>query len=177
MGGDQADWTEAVGTLGDRERAEPARTFDGTSPGTSHCGIYSWWADEAARRQIGQALRTDIAPLIYVGKTEQTLKRRVLRSHLRGSIRNSTFRKSLTAILKADPELAAQHPAPDVRAWREVLSDWMRQHLAVVVAPVEKARLREAEQAALDHYDPPLNLQQMPRTPARTKLSELRRRL
>ena len=177
MGDDRTDWTEAVEALGHRERAESARTFDGGGRDANQCGIYSWWADEAARRQIGQALRADIAPLIYVGKTEQTLKRRVLRSHLRGSIRNSTFRKSLTAILKADPELAAQHPVSDVRAWREVLSDWMRQHLAVVIAPVKEARLAAAEQAALGRYDPPLNLQRTPSTPARTKLSELRRRL
>ena len=168
--GEQMDWTALVEALGERELAVPAGAFDTSSPDAKRPGIYAWWADEEACRLIGQALGADPDPErpIYIGKAEKTLASRV-RAHLRVKIRSSTLRKSLTAILMTDQALAARYPDPDASEWLDELSDWMRKHLAVAIFPVEARQLRQAEQAALDCYDPPLNQQDAPTSSAELK--------
>ena len=168
--------SDLIEALGDRSRAVPASKFDAKTPGAGSPGIYAWWADEEARRVIGQALGAEPKPLIYIGKAETSFRQRI-GAHLRAKIGKSTFRKTLTAILMADHALADQYPDPDERAWLEELTDWMREHLAVAIVPVDEPKRLEG--AVIRQHDPPLNLDKVrdPGTPGRTKLRELRSRL
>ena len=112
---DHPDWTDLVEVLGDRTRAVPASmlvAFCADGPDASRSGVDGWWADDTARRLIEDTLRTDASSLIYVGQTRRTLATRVLDGHLNGSIRNSTLRWSLTAILMTLPAFAAKHSDP-----------------------------------------------------------------
>ena len=172
--GDWLEVTDLVDELGDRERAAPASEFNASSPDANQPGIYVWWADEEACRLIGQALGADPdrERPIYIGKAEKTLASRV-GAHLRVKVWSSTLRKSLTAILMTDPALAARSPDPDASEWLDELSDWMRKHLEVAIFPVETRQLRQAEKAALDSYDPPLNQQDAPTSSA--ELTRLRK--
>ena len=179
------DWTELVEKLGDRSRAVPASEFSADDPGASHCGVYTWWADETAQHVIKRALGADASSVIYVGKagggmSSQTLATRIVGKHLksRANIGSSTLRKSLTAILMKDKAFAAEHTSPDAVVRSPILSDWMRQHLKVAIAPVDRPeQVKHAEEAALKYYDPPLNLQGVTTTPARAQLSTLRKAL
>ena len=177
------DWTELIDALGDRARAERASAFRSDGPSAGLCGVYGWWADDVARHAIEQALGADVAPFIYVGKaggahSVQTFGARILGNHLNGSNRTSTFRQSLTAILLSDPVFAAAHPNPRALAARQVVSSWMREHLAVAVVAVGGPEdIEAAEDAAIARYDPPLNLRGVARTPSRMRLRELRRDL
>ena len=152
--GEQTDWTDLVEALGKRELAVPASSFNARAPDARQPGVYAWWADDTARRLIAETLGTDGDPLIYIGKTAQPLGTRV-RTHLNGTIRNSTFRWSLTAILMTTPEFAATHTDPcEVRGSRR-LSAWMREHLEVAIVAVACPELVERQLIA--RYDPPLN--------------------
>lgn len=166
------DWTQFVEALGDRTRAVPASNFDAAASDARRCGIYAWWADEEAGRLIAEALGTEVSPLTYIGKAEDTLASRVC-AHLRAKIWSSTLRKSLTAILMTDRAVARRYPDLDGRAWLDELTDWMREHLEVAVFPIEKRRLKQAERAALTRYDPPLNQQDAPTSSA--ELTRLRK--
>ena len=177
IGEDAMEVSDLIEALGDRGRAVPASDFDASASDAGSCGVYAWWADEDARQLIGDTLGAAANPLIYVGKTKQTLKRRVLRTHLNGNIRNSTLRWSLTAILMETAAFADAHP--DARAIRRSpsLSDWMREHLDIAIAAIAPGHLDDAERAIMAHYDPPLNLQGVARTPARDRLTGLRRQI
>lgn len=174
---EQADWTDQVEALGDRGRAAPASAFDTKTPEAKQSGVYAWWADETACLLIEKTLCTEVSPLIYIGQTTRLLRQRI-REHLGSKIGKSTLRKSLTAILMTDPTLATQHPHLDARDWLDVLSDWMRRHLAVAIVPVGRELVKDAEQAVIARYDPPLNLPpSVDSTPGRECLEELRRQL
>ena len=170
--GDRSDGTDPVEALGDRSRAVPASAFRDDGPDASRCGVDGWWADETARRLIEKTLDTDASSLIYVGQTRRTLATRVLDDHLNGSIRNSTLRWSLTAILMTTPTFAAKHSDPRAVVGSPMLSDWMREHLEVAIIPVDRSELVKGR--VINHYDPPLNLRGVDRTPARARLTELR---
>ena len=171
------DWTDLVEALGDRSVRVPAGRFSADSPGARECGVYGWWADEASRRLIEETLQTDAASLIYVGKagggkSRETFETRVLGKHLNGSIRNSTLRWSLTAILMTMPEFAAAHSDPCVVRRSDRLSAWMREHLEVAIIPVDGPEsVKHVEDAMIARYDPPLN------GTRRGRLTELRRPL
>lgn len=173
--GEGMDWTDLVEALGDRRRAAPAGRFSADSPGARERGVYGWWADAASRRLIEETLQTDAASLIYVGKagggkSRETFETRVLGKHLNGSIRNSTLRWSLTAILMETSAFAAEHSDPQVVRRSPTLSAWMREHLQVAIIPVDPELVKDAERAVIAYYDPPLNGR-------RERLTELRRRL
>ncbi len=60
----------------------------------------------------------------------------------------------------------------------EALTEWMKAHLRVLAAPYEDAdTLGRLETQVLRLLDPPLNLQGMPPTPLRRRLTELRRQI
>ena len=67
---------------------------------------------------------------------------------------------------------AAEHSDPQVVRRSPMLSDWMREHLQVAIIPVDRPELVKGR--VIDHYDPPLNLSGVDRTPARARLTELR---
>ena len=99
----------------------------------------------------------------------------MLDGHLKSSIRNSTLRWSLTAILMTLPAFAAKHSDPRAVVQSPMLSDWMREHLQVAIIPVDRPELVKGR--VIDRYDPPLNLLGVDRTPARKRLTELRKEL
>ena len=155
----------------------PASEFNASSSDAKRPGIYAWWADEPARQLIEDTLHTDANPLIYIGqagggRSRETLWKRVHGKHLNGTIRNSTLRWSLTAILMTMPEFAAAHSDPCVVRRSERLSAWMREHLEVAIIPVDGPEsVKPVEDAMIAHYDPPLN------GTRRGRLTELRRLL
>ena len=168
------DWTDLLEKLGDRSRVVPASEFRADDPGARQSGLCGWWADETARKLIESTLDTDADELIYVGGTRRSHAKRV-GEHLDGPYGKSTLRHSLLAILmEADPAFATARTDPQSSATESIVSDWMRKHLEVTVVRVAPDSVKCAKEAALDHYDPPLNVQGVTTTPARARLSTLR---
>ena len=97
---------------------------------------------------------------------------------MRGNIRSSTFRKTLAAFLA--PELAP-FEVDGARLKSESnrrLSGWIREHLSVSIAPIpDMTVLDEIETTVLRVLDPPLNLNKVPETEVRRRISGLRRNL
>ncbi len=143
--------------------------------------MYAWWVDEAGASDLTAGLGHRVeAGLIYVGqagatrwpsgrRSSNTLQGRLVGMHLGSRADFSTFRRTLGAALGTS--LGLEGP-DDAR-----LSEWMQEHLRVVVVPVPDGDvLGRLEQRLLERLDPPLNLQGRPPTPLRTSLSSLRRR-
>jgi hypothetical protein len=153
-------------------------------------GLYSWWVDQSGAADLAAALDQELrAGRIYAGQTgatkwpsgrigSMTLRQRLRGNHLRGSIRRSTFRRTLGACLVEPLGLdlvAAGKLTPDSE---RQLSGWMQTHLRVAVHPYpDRDALGDLERRVLAALDPPLNLEGMPRTVLRQRLSALRRRL
>lgn len=89
--------------LGDGRRAEPPASFPLDPNTASYPGLYSWWADDAARSTIAAQLGLAVPSLIYAGqagatrwpsgtKSSATLKSRIRGNHIRGNASSSTFR-------------------------------------------------------------------------------------
>ena len=142
-------------------------------------GLYAWWIDDEGAALLSNGLGVAINPgLIYVGEagatrwpsgqdSKNTLKAR-LNGILRGPVGSSTFRQSLDAILR--------HPLGLNSVDEARLSDWMRDHLRVTTwATSEVDRLQQVAAHVLQVLDPPLNLDSMPTTGTRTRLSQLRK--
>jgi hypothetical protein len=88
--------------------------------------------------------------------------------HLGSRHEFSTFRLSLGSIL------AQRSNRPEIE--EVALSKWMRDHLRLVAIPVADAdNLDSIETQVLRALDPPLNLNEMSRSPVRARLTELRR--
>ncbi|MDB4959380.1 MAG: hypothetical protein JWO36_6949 [Myxococcales bacterium] len=164
--------------------ADVARSSD-----AQRAGLYSWWADEAARRALAKGLGHEIGPLIYVGQagatskhsakaSNATLGSRIRNNHLGGDIGSSTFRKTLAALLR--DELALEvvdenrlSPPSSTR-----LSEWMAAHLRLTIVAVDDpVLLTSLEEAVVGRIDAPLNLKGVERTTGRTMLQQLRRAL
>jgi len=145
-------------------------------------GLYSWWTDADGAADLSRGLGYPIAPgLIYAGLAGATRTRsgrasknslwaRLTKMHLGDRHEFSTLRKTLGAILQA---------AWGVGEFDETrLTSWMREHLRVVAVPVPDPDLLDAmETEVLRQLDPPLNLQKLPRTPLRQRISALRSEL
>jgi hypothetical protein len=144
-------------------------------------GIYSWWVDHDGSRDLAAGLSQPIAPgLIYAGvagatrslsgrRSKNTLWGRIRDMHLGGRHEFSTFRLSLGSILASARK--------DTEIDEERLTAWMHEHLRVAAIPVGDAdALDSLENAVLRELDPPLNLNKMPPSPIRGRLTELRRR-
>jgi hypothetical protein len=144
-------------------------------------GLYSWWSDEDGATALTAGLGEIIEPgLVYAGlagatrsrsgrKSTNTLWGRIRTMHLGGRHEFSTFRLSLGSILataRGETEIDENH-----------LTAWMREHLRIIAIPVDDAdALGGLETAVLADLNPPLNLDKMPRSPTREKLTELRRK-
>jgi hypothetical protein len=142
-------------------------------------GLYSWWIDDGGAADVSRGLGLPFEPgLIYAGlagatrwpsgtRSRSTLWLRIATMHLAGSHEFSTFRRTLGAILAS--------ANGSTRVNEEQLSDWMRDHLRVVVVPSEdRDELGRLETRVLKMLDPPLNLQGMTLTPVRKRLKALR---
>jgi hypothetical protein len=142
-------------------------------------GLYSWWVDEAGAADLARGLRHPVpAGLIYAGQagatrepsgktSAATLASRLLGQHFNGSMRGSTFRWTIGAILGA---------AQNRRATEAEISQWMTDHLRVVPwLGADAGLLLSIERSVLSVIDPPLNLDEVPVNPLRTELTRLRK--
>jgi hypothetical protein len=121
------------------------------------------------------ASEIEIAALRRANRRDQMA---VGEARFRGRIRGSTFRLTLAACLVRALMLtriaAKQLNGPS----EQRLSAWMYDHLEVAVVPFpERDPLRDVEHHVLAELDPPLNLEGMPHTPARSALSRKRAEL
>lgn len=153
-------------------------------------GLYAWWVDAVGARSLSEGLGHRIAPgLIYAGQAGATrwpsgkpspasLASRIATGHLGHSIDGSTFRLTLASILRPALELEMRSEKYLTSGSERILTEWMRRHLAVSVYAVEGGEnLAKLEGAVLGVLDPPLNLDGMPSTPVRSRLSALRKEL
>lgn len=170
-----------VEMLIDESRAIALPDFLGTrGEGFRRPGLYSWWVNKAGAADLTEGLGVRIPHgLIYVGlagatrwpsgkRSTSTLWSRITTMHLGGNHEFSTLRRSLGSILAHE----AKSPTIDEAA----LSAWMNQHLRILATPYEDVDvLGGLEADVLRTIDPPLNLRGMKPSPARARLTELRR--
>jgi hypothetical protein len=133
-------------------------------------GLYAISADPAIWETLGLGSPPDDRPL-YIGKAENSLTARDLRTHFgHGHTGSSTVRRSFAALLRERLRLSAQprNPAKPERFANYGLSPthddarlttWMRQHLRLAVWSTDhRAALGDIEIAVLAIWQPPLNL-------------------
>jgi hypothetical protein len=135
----------------------------------SAAGLYAIYGDQMVWKALRLGVPPDRRPL-YVGKAEDSLAVRDLRTHFGdGRTGSSTVRRSFAALLREPLKLAAQPrnpekperfanyglpPEHDAR-----LTAWMRQHLRLAIwATDHRATLGGIEVAVLAAWRPPLNL-------------------
>lgn len=129
-------------------------------------GIYAWWVvDPAKLVQVPLTPREDGLSLIYLGiaksgpSANSDLRSRVLGKHIRGSLGNSTLRRSLTALLWEEQGWQPIYPTDRVLLSPKEnlkLSQWMAENLRVAWLPHPEPWTVEAELIAL--LQPPLNV-------------------
>jgi hypothetical protein len=132
-------------------------------------GLYAFHGDASTWRTLGLGDPPDDRPL-YVGKAQDSIAKRVERTHLQtGHTGHSTLRRSLAALLvdvldlracprspsgSSPPSNYALHQDCDTR-----LTDWMREHLVVACCPISPAdQVGVVEESVLREMLPPLNL-------------------
>lgn len=170
------DVAHLVAALTDPAAVQSCQGFPWERGDLNAPGLYSWWVDTSGARELTVGLGHPVSPgLVYAGQagadstrtstaSEATLRSRIGRQHLAGSIGASTWRRTLQAIL------AMPSPAK--------LTSWMHEHLGLITVPVSDRRtLMAAEKTVLDQLDPPLNLMGMPASSRRQTLRALRREL
>lgn len=108
-------------------------------------GIYAFFADECGQdvlRRAGLAVRDD--RLVYVGMTEDSFRERVLGKHIKGSVSNSTLRKTLAGVLRT------------VGTETDV-NGFMKAHLKVAFLPINNvALIQPLEDKLIAELRPPL---------------------
>jgi hypothetical protein len=186
---DRAIVDALVNRLVDPANSEPASAFPADSVAAAHPGLYSWWGDDEALSLLSRRFGVRMPALIYAGQAGATstrsrrvriatLQSRICSNHLGGNVGSSTFRKTLTALLLQPLGLRLSRPGCLEKASNDALSDWIRVHLRVVIAPYpDRDQLAEVEAIVLGRIDPPLNLKGMPLTLTRATLSALRSQL
>jgi hypothetical protein len=132
-------------------------------------GLYAIHGAAGVWRQLGLGDPPDDRPL-YVGKAEDSLASRDLRTHFEtGKTGSSTLRRSVAALLASELGLEARprnpekpgyfsnygiEPAGDAR-----LTGWMRANLALATwAAPPGGSLHEVERSVISVFKPPLNL-------------------
>jgi len=180
---------DAVRLLGTSSSAQPAKGFPRDVDEVSTPGLYAWRVDDAGLATVSAPFDSTLPSLIYAGQAgaastrtgkvgSATLLSRINGNHLRGNVGSSTFRKTLTAVLLEPLGLRLAGPSKLSAASNELLSEWMRAHLAVaVVSCPERVTLAALEHDVLAELDPPLNLQGMNHSGVRSELRLLRKRL
>jgi hypothetical protein len=177
---------ELVQHLGDDANAESARSFPRDAARAERPGLYAWWVDDEGRSILETSIGGNLSALIYAGQagatsarslTERsaTLRSRITGNHLNGNIGSSTFRKTLTALLKEPLDLRVAGARKLDIASNAKVSAWMRDHLQVATVPVDdRGTLLAIEEGVLRRLNPPLNLMGMAPSPERRRLSALR---
>lgn len=134
-------------------------------------GLYALYADAVVWRQLGLGDPPDERPL-YVGKAEDSLVTRDLRTHFAsGRTGQSSPRRSFAALLVDELALVAMprrpaDPEPDKRTHYALepdgdqrLTEWMREHLRLAAWPCERpVALGKLERLVMGELQPPLNL-------------------
>lgn len=178
-----------VALLSDGARAVSPRSFLVDRAEAATAGMYSWWADDHARAQLGQALGAELPALIYIGqagatkwpsgvKSSATLATRIGRQHISGNARSSTFRLTISALLLDQLGLVSIEGGRLDTASNGVVSRWIADHLRVAIAPFDdRDALGAVEGEVVSHLDPPLNLGHCLPSHARARLTELRRKV
>ncbi|AXT85413.1 hypothetical protein C6I20_09580 [Aeromicrobium sp. A1-2] len=162
--------------IADPSHAVPATDVSGlpASP-----GLYGWFVDSEGARELNRCLMLPVRPgLIFVGQVGGSswhsladpvlnLRDHVQRIQLHGRARASTFRMTLATVLSDHLRMESlEDPA---------LTRWMLEHLSVSAWPSENfGELREVEQIVLSELDPPLNVDHLPASEYRDRLSQMR---
>lgn len=167
----------------------PSRIMQHLATASISHGVYGWWFDEDLENVPRDGCKhVDGKHLLYVGiaqpgrrggKARAAAGIRLWRNHIRGSVRVSTLRLSLAALLADRLGLTFYR---DTRARvrmaksdEDKLTDWIDQHAAISVAQHEDPRV--LEQVLITAGPPlPLNLDGSSH-PFRQTLSKLRRSL
>lgn len=183
----QGEIAAAAAALGNSETRVPARSWPSGPTDLDQTGLYAWWVDLPGAAMLSDGLGVEIAAgRVYAGQAgatawpsgkrrDATLRSRIGGNHIRGSVRGSTFRLTLAAVLRGPLELQVAGPRKLGRGSEQRLTTWILTHLEVGVHPFPDAdRLGELEQSVLSLLDPPMNLEGMPLTSLRTQLSALR---
>ena len=92
-------------------------------------GIYAFYADDIGQdvlRRAGLAVRDD--RLVYIGMIEGSFRERVFGKHIKGSVGNSTLRKTLTGVLRAV-------------GTKTGVNGFMQAHLRVALLPIDDVAL------------------------------------
>ncbi len=178
----------AVAALGSCATRVPARSWPGGLTSLDHPGLYAWWVDLPGAAMLSAGLGVEVAAgRVYAGQAGATawpsgtrrvatVRSRIGGNHIRGSVRGSTFRLTLAAVLRGPLELQVAGPRKLGSGSEQRLTTWILTHLEVAVHPFPDAdRLGDLERSVLSLLDPPMNLEGMPLTSLRTKLSALRR--
>jgi hypothetical protein len=180
----------ALASLDQEARPLPASSWPGELSDVDQAGVYAWWVSAAGGSQLASGLEDEVRPgRIYAGQTgatawpsgkvrSTTLAGRIGGNHLRGRIRGSTFRLTLAACLRVPLDLEPVGPKLLAPESERRLSEWIREHLPVVVHPFDNRDApADLEDEVLARLDPPLNLEGMPSTPLRVRLASLRAEL
>lgn len=147
----------------------PARSAAHVLP--ARRGLYAIWASTAAWAQLD--VGESAGQPLYIGKAEDSLRRRVAGTHLRNERTGwSTLRRTLAALLREREQLVAR-PRDAARRARlsnyglepaseALLQDWIDRHLEIAIWPAgaDDRPLGHLEQAAIAAWPtpPPLNL-------------------
>jgi hypothetical protein len=179
---------KVIQLLTDRVQVQPAWAFPREPAAVDVPGMYAWWCDQEGLAALERAVGSRLSALIYAGQAGadsavagrrygSTLGSRILGNHLQGNIRSSTFRKTLAACLAS--ELSFEMDGTRLKSEsNQRLSGWIREHLSVSIAPIpDTTGLDEIETTVLSVLDPPLNLNKLPKTEVRRRISALRRNL
>jgi len=154
-------------------------------------GVYGWWFDHRLPLvPRGGCIEREGKHLLYIGiappkdgsksrSARTPMQRRLWRNHLRGTVRVSTVRLSLAALLKRALDLTfwrdSRNRVHMDRQQEDRLSDWMDQHAAISVVQHEEPWALEE---TLIRGGPPLPLNlSMSGHPFRSTLSDMRRAL
>ena len=173
--------------LADRTRSETPLEFPRDTDDAAKAGLYSWWADREARELFESVARAPVGAMVYVGQagatsgpsgkeSTATLKSRIRSNHIRGNLSSSTFRLTISAMLRGPLNLRLERPGKLVSAENHRVTQWIESHLRVAIVPWNhRDSLGCVEQAVLDVLDPPFNLDGRPPTTLRQRLTDLRR--
>ena len=183
----RSDIRRIASLLSDPARSEPPRSFSNDSIAAGNAGLYSWWADTDARDLFLRSTGVRVGHFLYVGqagetrwpsgrKSTATLKSRIRRNHVRGNLSSSTFRHTISALLRQPLKLRLAEPGKLTPEDNRRVSEWLEDHLRVaIVSSEDRDSLKAVEQAVLDTLDPPFNLDGRPPTVLRRRLTDLRR--
>ncbi|MCE8548298.1 hypothetical protein KBY25_20995 [Ruegeria pomeroyi] len=154
-------------------------------------GLYGWWFDDTLPEvPRGGCCEFDGKHLLYIGiappkdrpaksGSATPVRKRLWRNHLRGSVRSSTLRQSLAALLKDQLGFEFYRDAGDrvrmAKDHEENLTDWIEDHAGISV--VHHDAPWQLEEALVRNGPPlPLNLS-MSGHPFKSTLSAFRKAL